>query len=336
MDIRFGDHASFHRAALGMTAGSAALGIALHAATPTLASVLGGLFGIAVGATAGYGKPALRFAAAAVASAPLVLLKATSLSWAVLAICGLVLAIGMLADTKKPLATLLGGVVALVAMWTALRFDHARATETWAGWQTAGAASAAMGIVGVIAMVPRHLSIASDPVERAIKLLPGSLDPEVRGLCTRSVAIWTDIKAKLEDSDPSASLVREAVLKTLEVATTSTETTQPTSDDDLGRRMEDLDRRIATATDDEVRTQYTQARAALSDQKAYRDRIRQHRERLVARLHNHLAALEKFQLAVGVTTSQRLQGQQLQELSRDVAVSGEALSELPEVGEATL
>ena len=90
--------------------------------------------------------------------------------------------------------------------------------------------------------------------------------------------------------------------------------------------MEDLDQRIAAATDDEVRSQYQAARAGLSDQRTYRDRIRQNRERLVARLHNHLAALEKFQLAVGMTASQ-----QLSDLSKDVAASGEALGE---VGEA--
>jgi hypothetical protein len=34
MDIRFGDHASFHRAAIGMTASSALLGIVIHPLTP--------------------------------------------------------------------------------------------------------------------------------------------------------------------------------------------------------------------------------------------------------------------------------------------------------------
>jgi len=225
--------------------------------------------------------------------------------------------------------TLLGATVTLLAIWTALRFDHARATATWSPWVTAGASSAAMGIVAVIAMLPRHLSLEIDPVKRAITLLPAMLDSEVRGLCTRTVAIWNEIKTKLAETDPSASLVREAVVKTLEVAATSAESqlngTPNSSDEDLGRRMEDFDRRIAGATDPEVRIQYTSARAALSDQRTYRDRIRQHRERLVARLHNHLAALEKFQLAVGVSSSQR---------ALELGPELQALSEIPEVGEA--
>jgi hypothetical protein len=326
MNIRFGDHASFHRAALGMTAGSALLGTALHPFTP-MAAVFGGLFGIAVGAAFAYGKPVLRLVAAALACLPLLVMSAT---WPALALCAGTLAIGTTISgrgAKGALTVMLGASITLLAMWTALRFDHARATSQWSGYATDGLASAAMGIVGVVAMLPRHLGLTHDPVRGAIKQLPSSLDNEVRALCTRTVAIWNDIDAKLDDRDPGKALVREAVLKTLEVATKSSEA-QPVlvTDEELGRRMEDLDQRIAAATDDEVRSQYQAARAGLSDQRTYRARIRQNRERLVARLHNHLAALEKFQLAVGMTASQ-----QLSDLSRDVAASGEALGE---VGEA--
>ncbi len=321
-----------------MTAGSAALGVALHGVMPAspVAPLLGGLLGIAIGAALGYGKPILRLAAAALASMPLLFMTTNP---AALALCAGILALGTIGGCRlRGLAiTLLGATVTLLAMWTALRFDHARATATWSPWVTAGASSAAMGIVAVIAMLPRHLSFEIDPVKRAIARLPATLDSEVRGLCTRTVAIWNEIKTKLAETDPSASLVREAVVKTLEVAATSTESLpNTTSDEELGRRMEDVDRRIAAATDDEVKTQYTSARAALSDQRTYRDRIRQHRERLVARLHNHLAALEKFQLAVGVSSSQRALelGPQLQDLFRDV-VGDEALEgDVSEVGEA--
>ncbi|HEX7701497.1 MAG TPA: hypothetical protein VF403_12260, partial [Kofleriaceae bacterium] len=231
---------------------------------------------------------------------------------------------------KGALAVMFGATVTLLAMWTALRFDHASVTMHWPAMVTDGVASAAMGMVGVVAMLPRHLGVAFDPVAGAVKQLPPALDSEVRALCTRTVAIWNDIQQKLGDTDPGKDLVREAVLKTLEVATKSSEAQPPlVSDEELGRRMEDLDTRIAAATDDEVRTQYQAARVGLSDQRKYRDRIRQNRERLVARMHNHLAALEKFQLAVGhrdgISASQ-----QLQDLSRDVAASGEALVEVAE------
>ena len=97
--------------------------------------------------------------------------------------------------------------------------------------------------------------------------------------------------------------------------------------------MEDFDKRIAAATDAEVKTQYQSARAALDDQRRYRAHIRQDRERLVARMHNHVTTLEKFQLAATGLEAARgrprsARPQQLDELSQDVAASGEALAEI--------
>ena len=111
------------------------------------------------------------------------------------------------------------------------------------------------------------------------------------------------------------------------------------SDGELAERMADLDQRIASATDAEVRSQYQAARAALGDQQRYREHIRQGRERLVARMHNHVAALEKFELAATGLEAARAASaglsvvKQLEELSNDVAASGEALVEL-ELGTA--
>jgi hypothetical protein len=77
MDIRFGEHASFHRAAAGMVGGALVTGIALHSVTPS-APLIGGLVGMATGAALGYGNAKLRFAAAILAIAPLF----ASASWA--------------------------------------------------------------------------------------------------------------------------------------------------------------------------------------------------------------------------------------------------------------
>jgi hypothetical protein len=340
MDIRFGDHSSFHRAALGMTAGSAILGAALHPLTP-LAPLLGGLFGIAVGAAFAYGKPAWRLVAVIAAALPLVVM---SPSWPVLASSAGLIALGTASFARGEgsarawrgaLTVMLGATITLIGMWAALRFEHARAMSHWPAWTTGGAAAAAMGIVGVLAMLPRHLHLAIDPVQGAIRKLPADLDPEVRGLCDRSVAIWTDIKATLADTDAGLPLVRDGVMTTLEVAIKSADVKPAgASDEELGRRMEDLDRRITAATDPEVKSQYQSARAALSDQRRYRDHIRQNRERLVARMHNHVTALEKFQLAAGGLAAARAAStntaaiHELQELSQDVAASGEALAEI--------
>jgi hypothetical protein len=334
MDIRFVDHPSFHRAAFGMTAGAAILGSALHTATP-MAPLVGGLFGIAVGAAFAYGKPAWRLVAAIAACIPLLVL---SPSWGSLAACAGMISLGCAAGVRGALIVMIGATITLLAMWTALRFDHARALRSWPGWTTDGISAAAMGIVGVVAMLPRHLGFAVDPIAGAYKRLPPDLDGEVRGLCDRSVAIWSSVKTKLGDNEPGINLVRDGVLTTLEVASKSADVRVANgSDEELGRRMEELDKRITAATDDEVKAQYQSARAALSDQRRYREHIKQGRERLVARMHNHVAALEKFELAAGGLAAARAASsganavQQLQELSQDVAASGEALAEI-EIG----
>ncbi|HTR49222.1 MAG TPA: hypothetical protein VMJ10_00865 [Kofleriaceae bacterium] len=301
-----------------------------------LAPLVAGLFGIAVGATLGYGKPIWRVIAAMAAVLPLVAMQP---SWPVLAIvasaAGLGLAVGGARGIRGALAVMIGAAVVLLALWTALRIGHAQRTATWPAWATDLASAAALGMVGVIAVIPRHLRISLDPVQAALRALPRELDAEVRELCDRSVAIWRGASEKLGDGDPGRNLVRDGVLKTLEVAARSAEMrSDGTSDEALAKRMTDLDARIAAASDAEVRAQYQAARAALDDQRRYRDQIRGNRERVIARLHNHVAALEKFQLAASGLEAARAASagapviKQLEELSSEVAASGEALAEV--------
>jgi hypothetical protein len=247
------------------------------------------------------------------------------------------LAIGAygLRGVRGAFAIMLGAAVTLVAMWAALRIGYAKQTVSWSGWTRDVVASAAMGMIGVLAMLPRHLRVSLDPVQAAVRRLPTELDSEVRELCNRSMAIWTNAKEKLDDGDPGKNLVREGVLKTLEVAAKSAELeSEGATEAELTKRMDDLDKRIASATDSEVKSQYQSARTAVEDQRRYRDSIKQNRERMIARMHNHVAALEKFQLAAGglaaarAATAGATAVKQLEELSADVAASGEALAEL--------
>jgi len=339
MDIRFADHPSFQRAAAGMVGGALVFGVALHPLT-ALAPLAGGILGIAAGAAVAHGKALWRMLAAGAALLPLFLMTP---SWPALAAVAAVLSLALVVGGPRGLrglaGLLLGAMTTLVAMWCALRIGHARQTVHWSPLVTTGVASAAMGIVGVLAMLPRHLQLVVDPVAAALNKLPVNLDAEVRDLCARSVAIWTAAQDRIADH-AGKDLVRDGVLKTLEVATKSAEVkiSGPTQAE-LAQRMVDLDQRIAAATDSEVKTQYQSARAALDDQQRYRDRIRQGRERLVARMHNHVAALEKFELAATGLEAARAASvgssvvKQLEELSHDVAASGEALAEL-ELGDA--
>ena len=340
MDIRFRDHASFHRAAAGMVGGGALLGFGFHAITP-MAPFIGGLFGIAAGAALGYGRPIARLVAATAASAALLLMPA---GWPALAVAASVMAlataVGALRGWRGLVAVALGAVTTLLAIWCAFRVGHAERTSAWPFWATSAAGGAAMGMAAVLAMIPRHLSFAIDPVSAAVRALPAAVTGEVRGLCDRSAALWRNAKDKLGADDPGLHLVRDGVLKTLEVAGKSAGLEQDMSEDSmLARRIAELDARVAAATDAEVRSQYQSAKAALEDQRRYRDHIKQNRERLIARMHNHVAALEKFQIAASGLVAVRAASEgapamkQLEELSQTVAASGEALAEL-ELGAA--
>lgn len=341
MDIRFGDHASFHKATAGMVAGAAVSGLALTPVTP-FAPFLGGLAGMALGASWGYGNAASRVIAAATATIPLFVMAPSWTAIAVVAAAmGLGLAIGgrsansdATSGWRGALGVGLAAATTMLAMWCALRILGARETAMWPALAKNAVAAASMGMVGILAMLPRHIKVELDPVASAVRSLPTGLDSEVKGLCDRAVSIWTTSKERISD-DAGKNLVRDAVMKTLEVATKSVEVkVTGAGDTELKNRMEELDRRIAIATDDEIKTQYTAARAALDDQRRYREHIAKGRERLVARMHNHVAALEKFQLAAtGLEATRQASAgaeaiKQLEALSQDVAASGEALAEI--------
>ncbi|HEY4176534.1 MAG TPA: hypothetical protein VGM90_06875 [Kofleriaceae bacterium] len=345
MDIRFDDHPSFHRAAIGMVGSSLAFGLVLHpfAAWP-VSPIAAGLLGIAAGAAFAHGRAAWRMLAGIAASAPLVVAVNSSGvigAPAVALTCGalaLGIGIGGLRGIKGLFALGLAMATTAMALWCATKFATASAFAGMPSMLHDGMTATAMGIVGTFAMLPRHLRFAIDPVATAVRNLPPNLDAEVRNLCDRSVAIWNTTKTKLADNDPGKALVRDGVVKTLEVAAKSNDTKLTgASDADLAARMADFDKRIEAATDAEVKGQYQQARAALDDQRRYRAAIRQGRERLVARLHNHVTTLEKFQLAATGLEAQRASQTtattQLDELSQSVAASGEALAEI-ELGDA--
>ncbi len=360
MDIRFGDHPFFHRAAAGMVGAGAALGLAVSAVTHAgtqaavvapVAPLAAGLVGIAAGTALAHGNARWRIGAAALACVPLFVMTP---SWPILAAVAAVMALAIgiggrggeaangrdgrafsLRGVRGALAVMLAAATALLAMWAALRIGFAKQTAGWPSWARDMTSSAAMGMIGVLAMLPRHLRVSRDPVQAAARTLPAGLDGEVRELCDRSLAIWTGAKDRLADADPGKQLVRDGVLKTLEVATKSSGLEAAgAGEEELARRMEALDARIAAATDAEVKAQYQAARTALDDQRRYRDHIRQNRERLIARMHNHVAALEKFQLAANGLVAARAASagasavKQLEELSHDVAASGDALAEL--------
>ena len=182
-----------------MVGGALLFGVALHPVT-AMAPLAGGLLGIATGAAIGYGRPGWRLVPALVALIPLLVMTP---SWPMLTGVAAILSVGLLAGGPRGvrglLALLLGAITALVAMWCALRIGQANQTVHWPAIATTATSAAAMGIVGVLAMLPRHLQLVSDPVHAAVRKLPVNLDAEVRDLCARSAAIWTAAQDRIRD-----------------------------------------------------------------------------------------------------------------------------------------
>lgn len=315
-----------------MVGGALLFGAALHPVT-AMAPLAGGALGVGVGIAAGYGRAAWRLVPAAIAAG----IAWFATSWGMVAAAAAVLALAWVAGGPRGMRGLIGMAIAAVvggaAMWSAARIVGAQETSAWPPMAASAVAAAGMAIVASLAALPRHVHAVRDPVRLALAKLPGGLDGEVRGLCTRAVAIWDSAQREIGDAS-SRELVRDGVVKALEVAARSAESKAGASDAELAKRIEELDQRIAAASDAEVKTQYEAARAAVEDQRGYRARMRQGRERLVARMHNHVAALEKFELAAtGLPTAARAAAgatalAELEGLSQDVAASGDALAEV--------
>jgi hypothetical protein len=333
MGIRFVDQEGFHRAAVCMAgAGFAAGALASVLPEPVPPALAGGVVGAAIGIGLAHGKLAWRLVAATLALVAFGVLVKIDV-WAALAGCAAIGAVGLAVGerARRPLALGLGAIAMFAAAWAALRISYAEQTASWPTWLAVAAGSTALAFASVLALVPARIGWVRDAIGGRLRMLPDGLDPEVRGLCDRSIALWASGKDKIADA-ASRELLRDGVDKVLEVAhRTAQASSAPADDADLDERIGELDRRIAAAADAVTRDQYRAARAALDDQKRLRERMRTGRERIVARMHNHVATLERFHLAALGVEATRVTADAttpLTELSADVASSSEALAEI--------
>jgi len=339
MTIGFRDHEGFHRAALAMAAAGAAAGVAAHMIGGAPPVLVGGAAGAVLGA--GWVEPSRRVARtglglALVAIGALVALRGGGLVPLAVATA---LALHVGAPLRRALiGTAVGTAVLLAAAFAAGRIAGAEETARLPAWLVSGLGAATLAFIAVAARLPRHVFIERDPVEVAIRSLPIGVDGEVRDLIERGRGVWSAVQARLGGDPGSRDLVRDGVLGMVEVGRRSAEVPSDVtaSAAGLAERVADLDARIAAATDDVIAAQYREARAALDDQRRYLDAIRTDRERVVARMHNYLAALERFRLAVlnaRAADASRLAAEArpllgaVAELSAELDACGEALDE---------
>lgn len=335
MAIRFTDHAGFQRAAIYMLgAGLAGGALASVLPQPIPPALTGGVIGAAVGVGLAFGRLVPRLLAAVLALVAFRLVLAID-PWAAVATAAAIAAIGLTVGerARRPIAMMLGGAAVFAAAWAALRIEYADQTATWPSWLAVGLASAALAFASVLALVPARLEWIRDVITAGIRKLPVGLDPEVRALCDRSVALWATGQESIKDAT-SKQLLRDGVDKVLDVANrTAQASTAPADDAELDHRIGELDRRIEAATDEIAKDQYQAARGALDDQKRLREKLRQGRDRVIARLHHHVATLERYSLAAQAVEATRATADAtaavagLTQLSADVATSSQALAE---------
>ena len=355
--LTFRDHEEFHRAAIHMAVAGGIAGLAAHVAA-LAAPEFGppaGAWGLALvaGATAfGAGKPDERTQVRSLALC-LVLALAAGLGQLLMGAADPRFAQGLL--YALPVAILLargltgrrflaGLVVAwsatLVARFVLVRLAGAPELAGLPPWLTLAIAGASFGFTQVLALLPRHLDVVIDRVADARARHRTRLAGEIAELADRAHAVWQKVEATLEPADPVRRAIEDSVVRLYEVAGRwqSVESDGArTPADALVERMQQIDAKLAATEDQVAKEQYEQARGALAEQLRYLKEIGTSRERVVARMHHYLAAMERLRFAVinhrshdasRLSTDVQPILDDLRDLGRDIDFTSDALGEV--------
>jgi hypothetical protein len=324
MVLRFADHPGFHRSflatSLGAAAGGAAMSFAGGVPAPHLA---GALVGALVGLTwAEPDRSSLRVGLRLTAAALGLGLLVAGLGAAGVAVAlGLGLALGS-SRRRAAVIAVAGAGAGLVAAWASARVMGAQETSSLALPLTGALAGVSVGFASTLALVARHVTVTADPVAAAYRALP-PITGEARDLVERGRTIWKG-SAELPLGDENRELVKDGVLRLFGVAE-RLQAAPALDGAEVERRIGELDQRIAACADAVAREQYTEARAALVDQRRYVERVGAARERIVARMHHCVATLEKFRMACAQLDATAA--------AREAADARNAMSVLGELGE---
>ena len=304
--VQFADHPGFHRAALSMVAAGGVAGLAANAialleprmgglAQPLPLALVAGaaLYAAVPRETRGRGfDAALVVLGASVAAFGLSAARRGDLA-PVLGAGLFAVAIGLLfarglRGWPMVLAAVAGAGAALLARFV---LGSLFAVEPGPAWLAAALSGAGFGAVAVLGNLPRHVSLvrrASGEVEeilaRARSVLAGSVsagdEPAVRDAIRAEVTRLGEVAGRWRQLERQVASSPEPEL--------------------LTARLCDLDRRILATTDPIARGQFEQAQAEVAQQLRDVESMRHARERVLARMHNSLAAIERRRLgAVG-------------------------------------
>jgi hypothetical protein len=314
--VRFRDHEGFHRSTLHMA----------------IAGALGGLFALILQhAIAGFGVfhgawslATLIVPTAYAAAAPDRRLRFTNLALllalglvggtaftaltgagqmhaglAVMALCfGASLGYGA---TRSRVAVLFAGALVFLLMREVLIVTM-QLYPMLPAWAVAGIGGTAFSFIGVIALLPRHVELKRDRVTAVYEKTAPVLEGEIRTLAEQAREVWVKVDAEVEADSPVRPAVEDSVLRLFDVgrrwASVEKQGARGTTAGELAARMEILTDKMGRTEDTIARDQYGQAHAALAEQLRYLKEIGTARERVIARMHHYLAAMEKLRFAV--------------------------------------
>lgn len=349
--VRFREHEDFQRAALHMGIAGLCAGLAGHIAGwvfPGLGALTGSvpmallLGAVAFAATPPRDRASVR-ALAAIATAALagalaleLLGRGSGEPTAGAALYGLafgVVAARGLEGRRRASMMAAAAVAVLTARFVVASFLAAPALAAAPVWAMAAGAGASFGLVAAVGLLPRHLELRCDRVGQAWEAIGGRGTGEIHQILERAVELWRRVDASLEQDSPVRRTIEDSVLRLFEVAGRwrSVEAEGAASSAEaLVARMEEIDARIVRSEDPVARGQYEKARAALATQLQYVREIAISRERVVARMHHYLTAMERLRFAVVSHRSadaSRLSAE-VQPILTDLDVLAQALTEL--------
>ena len=309
MDVRFEDHAQLHRAALRASLGAATLA----ALAPSWALVPAAALG-AVAALPLQRRPG-RLLAGAVLVLAVAALAVPAAAWPLPA-AGALLALGLAVQrldaaresgARVSRAAIAVAVVltaaALAAAWLWLPSMSAALAQLTGPVPAAIAAAALLGLWIAAASAPLHISLQADPVEARLAMLRPTLGAELRQLAEKAVAARTAAANAL----PSGSrgdlrgLLDALALAALDLARRAAElgrAASPVVEDELAKRVASLEESAVKAADAAARKSYLRASGTMGGQLDHCRRVRRTRERLVARLHEEVAQLDRARFAL--------------------------------------
>jgi hypothetical protein len=210
-------------------------------------------------------------------------------------------------------ASTLGALAALGAAWP-VWLKLAGEAGLGAGETLEPFAAAGLGlVVGLVlsmGLVGCFLRITRNPIAEAIDLARPDLDPASLALCQRAAAAGAKLRgavasatgpearrAAVEVEDVARRVVLEIVALSRRQRAIAREADAPSAGE-LDARLADLDARLEAVTDEVARAGYAQARAAIEDQRRRLAGLRVTADRVLARLHTEVAALEGAALAI--------------------------------------